>query len=618
MTDNATPDPSNLSPGEQLLAGRYRLLEKIGEGGAAEVFRARDERLDRDVAMKLLRSEVGLDESARARFRAEAQIAGSLSHPNVVTVFDYGSADDGTTFVAMQYVPGESLRQVVLRRGKLTSREAAQICRQVAAGLGAAHAKSIVHRDVKPQNILVDRSGVVRLADFGIVRALSTAAATTSGLGFGTPAYLAPEQALEQEVGPAADVYSMGCVLYELLGGRLPFEADNPAGVVYKQIYEEPRPLRELAPDVDGELEAIVMRCLAKDPANRFPDGGALAAALDSVATRLDRGSRDESPTAVVPVVTADATRAWTLPGATPLQRTPVAQRAVLYAQPVAPRPREGVRYERRRAQEDPAWAAPLVLLILAALAVLAGALIAPQLLGDDSAGGAAVAPTASETAQPATEGPTDEPTEEPTPEPTEAATEQPTPEPTEEPTPEPTPEPTLEPTLEPTPLPTPVPTQAPTTPPADEVAIEIADTDFAGGFTSNDGRYHGRTARWVYGRGTDFHTMTTSFRVNRQGTGRARLELTGLDSEDDPKTPMRITLNEQLFYEGPNPLPNDACCGGDGPGNWGTVVFEFPVEALRQGNNTLIIQNLDPSNRINFPIFIMVDELVIRYQRAN
>src|SRR6476469_4543809 len=202
--------------GEGLLAGRYSLLEKIGEGGAAEVFRARDQRLDRIVAIKILRSQYVHDQASRARFINEARSASGLTHPNIVDVYDFGEAPDGSMFIAMQFIEGQDLKEVLQKRGRMTAAETISIATQVCHALAAAHARGLIHRDVKPQNILIDRKGHARLSDFGIVKALSGPELTQTGMTFGTAAYLSPEQATGQPISPATDVYGLGCVMYEM------------------------------------------------------------------------------------------------------------------------------------------------------------------------------------------------------------------------------------------------------------------------------------------------------------------------------------------------------------------------------------------------------------------
>src|SRR4051812_34026921 len=277
--DGTTP----MEQGGRLLAGRYRILEKIGEGGAAEVFRALDERLDRTVAVKLLRPQFTSDPQSRTRFAVEAKAAARLSHPNIVDVYDFGEAPDGSMFIVMQYVDGENLKDILQKRGRMTAGEVIAIARQVCSALSVAHDKGLIHRDVKPQNIMVDRGGNVRLTDFGVVKALSGPALTQSGMTFGTAAYLSPEQATGAQIGPASDLYALGCVMFEMLSGMPPFTGDNPAIVAYKQVWEQPRPVHDLVPEVPPSLEAIVMRCLNKDPKHRYASTANLADELEKL-----------------------------------------------------------------------------------------------------------------------------------------------------------------------------------------------------------------------------------------------------------------------------------------------------------------------------------------------
>ncbi|MDQ3704511.1 MAG: protein kinase [Chloroflexota bacterium] len=279
-------DPAAFAPHAStgnLLAGRYLLLEKIGDGGSAEVFRARDERLGRVVALKLLRPQYVSDPTWRKRFEIEAKAAAGLSHPNIVDIYDVGEGPDSTLFIAMQYVEGPDLKSVLWKRGRLLPGEVVALSRQVSAALAVAHRSGLIHRDVKPQNILIDGQGNARLTDFGIVKALAGATLTQSGMTFGTAAYLSPEQATGMQVVPASDIYALGCVMYEMLSGTPPFTGDNPTTIAYKQVWEQPRPLHELVSEVPPSLERVVMRCLHKDPNTRYPSAEALSLDLERV-----------------------------------------------------------------------------------------------------------------------------------------------------------------------------------------------------------------------------------------------------------------------------------------------------------------------------------------------
>src|SRR6266545_1245607 len=262
----------------RLIGGRYRLIAPLGEGGMATLWRAMDEQLDREVAVKLLRPQFGNDPGFAARFKQEARSAGSLSHPNIVSVYDYGTdAETGGQFIVMQLVDGEDLAAILHAHGRLETDDAVRIAIGVASALEAAHRRGIVHRDVKPGNILIDQD--VKVTDFGIARAVSEASMTVTGTTLGSVHYFSPEQARGDEVTGASDVYALGIVLYEMLTGRRPFEGDSAAGVALKRLNEDPPPPSTYRPVPSG-LSAIVMRALQREPRDRFPDAGSFAEAL--------------------------------------------------------------------------------------------------------------------------------------------------------------------------------------------------------------------------------------------------------------------------------------------------------------------------------------------------
>jgi serine/threonine protein kinase len=234
----------------------------------ASVYLARDSELDRPVAVKLLAGNVGAEEGLRERFVREAKLAARLSHPNVVSVYDAG-ADGDPPYIVMEYVQGETLADLLARRGRLPPEDARQLALQACQGLAHAHEAGLVHRDVKPQNLILRSDGTLKIADFGIARAVEGTALTQAGTVLGTAAYLSPEQALGEQVTAAADVYSLGAVLYELLTGRTPLEPQSLADLADKQRRPSIVPVRELAPKVPGDLEDVVMRCLARNPAYR-------------------------------------------------------------------------------------------------------------------------------------------------------------------------------------------------------------------------------------------------------------------------------------------------------------------------------------------------------------
>jgi serine/threonine protein kinase len=255
-----------------VLNGRYELHRRIGRGGMAEVHVARDQLLDRLVAVKILFAEFATDPSFVARFRREAQSAANLNHPNIVGVYDWGQ-EAGTYYIVMEYVDGRSLSEILRAEGPLHPQRAAEVASDVAAALGFAHRNGVVHRDVKPGNVILTSTGLVKVADFGIARAIREGAEenlTQTGSVMGTATYFSPEQAQGQVVDPRSDLYSLGIVLYEMVCGRPPFQGDSPVAIAYKHVQETPPSLKSFKPDVPDGYDAITRKLLAKNPANRY------------------------------------------------------------------------------------------------------------------------------------------------------------------------------------------------------------------------------------------------------------------------------------------------------------------------------------------------------------
>jgi tRNA A-37 threonylcarbamoyl transferase component Bud32 len=266
-----------------VLGDRYTLLEVLGDGGMARVYLAHDNVLDRDVALKVLRGHYADDEAFVERFRREAKNAASLNHPSIVQVYDQGRTEDGTYYIAMEYVPGGTLKERILREGPLDPREAAEIASRVAQALRSAHGRGIVHRDIKPQNVLLTASGGAKVADFGIARAASSKTMTETNLVLGTAAYMSPEQVRGERVGPASDLYSLGVVLYEMLTGEQPHRADDPIATAMKHLGDPPRHPREVNPAVPEDMDVLVVRLLSKEPEDRYASAAALAEDLRRV-----------------------------------------------------------------------------------------------------------------------------------------------------------------------------------------------------------------------------------------------------------------------------------------------------------------------------------------------
>ena len=264
----------------QVLGGRYRLIELLGSGGMATIYRATDTGLGRDVALKLLRPEYLRDPDFSARFRQEAQSAASLSHPNVVTVYDYGEDPSGP-YIVMELIDGEDLATILRRSGTLPPRQVARIGAGVARALAAAHARGLVHRDVKPGNVLIGKDGQVKVVDFGIARAISEAQVTLPGTTLGSVHYFSPEQARGEPATAASDIYSLGIVLYEMLVGSRPWEGDSAASVALARLSGPiPDPML-VRPSVPPDLSAIVRRALALEPRDRWPSASVMADALE-------------------------------------------------------------------------------------------------------------------------------------------------------------------------------------------------------------------------------------------------------------------------------------------------------------------------------------------------
>ncbi len=271
-----------------LLNNRYQLLEKLGSGGMANVYRARDPVLDRIVAIKVLRKDYSTNPDFQSNFRMEARAAANLSHPNIVTVHDFGFADN-LLYIVMEHIPGKDLKQLIRERGRFTVQAGIPLIIQACAGLGYAHRAGLVHCDVKPHNMLVSPDGRLKVTDFGIARALATIAiGERTDIVWGSPLYFAPEQAQGEAPSPASDVYSIGIVMYELLCGTPPFTASTADELARLHISARPIPIREYIPDIPTALEEIIMKVLSKEPAARYRTADQLGRVLQKFGTQSD------------------------------------------------------------------------------------------------------------------------------------------------------------------------------------------------------------------------------------------------------------------------------------------------------------------------------------------
>jgi eukaryotic-like serine/threonine-protein kinase len=294
--DETTP----LGGNRRVIGGRYELRGLIGQGGMADVELGYDTQLDRQVAVKILHGRYANDPSFVARFRREAQAAASLNHPNVVGVYDTGESD-GRPFIVMEYVDGRSLKELISAERILPER-AAEIAGQAALALHYANQRGLVHRDIKPGNIMINNDGQVKVTDFGIARAVNAETVTQTAAVFGTAAYVAPEQAQGDRVDGRTDIYALGCVLYEMLTSRQPFQADSPVALAYQHVSALPTPPSQLNPEVPDALEAIVLRAMAKNPDDRYADGREMNADLQRAVAGL--------PISAPPVIAYEQTQA--------------------------------------------------------------------------------------------------------------------------------------------------------------------------------------------------------------------------------------------------------------------------------------------------------------------
>ncbi len=281
-----SPMPEN----DVILNGRYQLLERVGSGGMARVFKAQDKALGRIVAVKMLHDSLTSDAGFLERFQREAHAAANLSHPNIVTVHDIGQ-DNNHYYIVMEYVAGQTLKQLIRQYNQdgrsMPISRALDLTIQICAGIGYAHRADLVHCDVKPHNVLITRDDRVKVADFGIARAISEASLDQQASQvWGTPQYFSPEQAAGEPAAPASDVYAIGIILFELLTGQLPFTADTPTAMALKHLQETPPPISQINPAVPLQLENIIQKVLSKEPAGRYRTAGQLGRILSAYRQR--------------------------------------------------------------------------------------------------------------------------------------------------------------------------------------------------------------------------------------------------------------------------------------------------------------------------------------------
>jgi eukaryotic-like serine/threonine-protein kinase len=303
---------------DSVVGERYRVEARIGQGGMAEVYRGFDPVLNRTVAIKVLLPQFARDAGFVARFRREAQAAARLNQPNIVGVYDTG-ADGDRQYIVMEFVEGRTLAEFLAGGRRLTPMQSVELTQKIGAALASAHAQGIVHRDIKPGNVMVTRDGTVKVMDFGIARMQTDITAPQTSSVIGTPTYLSPEQAQGQVVDARSDLYSLGCMLYELLAGRPPFTGDTPVAIAYKQVNETPVPPSAHNADIPPRLDAVVMKCLAKNPANRYQSAEELSADLE----RVKQGQDVEATPLMAAGIGGDATQVIARPQPTQVMQPP-------------------------------------------------------------------------------------------------------------------------------------------------------------------------------------------------------------------------------------------------------------------------------------------------------
>ena len=607
------------SPIGQVLGDRYEVEQEIGSGAFAVTYRGRDARLGRPVAIKVLRQAYAINPTSVQRFEREARAAASVAQGNVVDVYDFGRHGD-LLYLVMQFVEGEDLKQLIVREGPMLPRRAAGITLQVLTGLAAIHEAGIIHRDIKPQNVMIGRDGIARVADFGIARVAEDVGLTTDGTSIGTVSYMAPEQAQVEPLTPATDLYAVGVMLYEMLTGKLPFEAPTIVALMLAHIQTPPVPPSIRAPGapITPEIDAVVMRALAKRPEDRFGDATAMARALSAA---IEGNAPPEGElTRPLAAVQPDTLRTAVPPSSRGAAAAPRA--SMRTSAPDGP-------VTRRRAPRrgDRALIAALLLLLVAGGA-LGGAALWQDLNngnGTEDSRQALVVdldPTSTPTEPPvATDTPvptatatateTPEPSRTPVPSPTATAV------PTETPAPTRTPEPTVTPTETPAPTRTPAPTVTPTETPAPTTVPEqpravtqsFTASDWEGAYFQETGNMRPWSA--VYAQGTGYEEATLRFEVDGEPASEMfTLSVDGMTSENWTALPIAIRINDVEVFSGNSPFPTWS--GVDGEQPWATASVELPTSTLVQGANTITFINSNTTGNFSEPPYILLADATI------
>jgi serine/threonine-protein kinase len=314
-TETAETPKEELTTGSTF-AGRYQIIEELGKGGMGKVYKAQDTDLKEKVAIKLLKPEIAADKKTIERFRNELKFARKIRHKNVCQMYDLNK-EEGSHYITMEYVDGKDLKSMIRMMGQLSSGKTISIARQVCEGLEEAHKLGVVHRDLKPQNIMVDEEGNARIMDFGIARSIKEKGITAAGVMIGTPEYMSPEQVEGKDVDQRSDIYSLGVILYEMVTGRVPFEGDTPFTIGVKHKSEEPTDPKELNTQLPEDLNLVILRCLEKDKEKRYQSAEEVRAELDRIEEGIPSTEREvpkKKPTSAKEITVTFSLRKFLIP----------------------------------------------------------------------------------------------------------------------------------------------------------------------------------------------------------------------------------------------------------------------------------------------------------------
>ena len=610
MSEDFSPFKSGMQTTNAVIANRYELLQLIGQGAMSKVYKGRDGNLGRVVAIKFLREEYGQNQSFVARFYREARAVASLPDEHLVSIYDYGQ-HGLTYFIVMEFVDGKNLKELLRQEGPFSPEKVIELVTPVLLALRAAHARGIIHRDVKPQNVLVRKEdGAVKLTDFGVAHTIDSVQVTSVGMVIGTVDYMAPEQARGETVGPPADLYAVGVVMFELLTGHLPYTGDNTMQVIMGHIQQPIPSVASQGKQIPPAMERVIQRALAKDARARFQSAQEMLNALEMVTNQRGEESVFNAATATeTPVWPSQEKSVTSQPTSLNPVRPPeydVVQENYVpneasyspveeaYIEQPRPRPVAPNRVNRstpkqgqanRRVPPDrvnrpgprsnvappqkksSAWVWVLLLLIVM-LAVIGGVVYyllsgqtenrgannppnTPPLSAPVNTTAAAIVTTAQ--AQVTTAAP--------------AQT-----------------------TVNAIATTTPAPATAP-------VSVNFDYSSLEGAYERNDSTLFGRTEKALYGVGSQNDKATITFKLDKAPSGQPVLKITGIDDELAKQCAFQVMVNDTQVFNGPNTFPaapkNDTGEGGKDRG-WGTMTINVPASALKAGQNTITLRNLE------------------------